>query len=148
MCIRDSSLDVFVHDNPEFLPIFSAGDDPNQNSSKVMAPSTAKNVLSIGASTTNVSGSVANFSSLGPSLDGRVKPDLVAPGVAICSGRAEEAKIPSGWSCGTGSHSSGDELYMSLSGSSQATAVAGGSVSLIREYLRDCLLYTSDAADE
>ena len=131
------SLDVFVHDNPEFLPIFSAGDDPNQNSSKVMAPSTAKNVLSIGASTTSPSGSVANFSSLGPSLDGRVKPDLVAPGVAICSGRAEEAAIPSGWSCGTGSHSNGDELYMSLSGSSQATAVAGGSVSLIREFLRE-----------
>tara|TARA_B110000444_G_scaffold157504_2_gene147267 strand:- start:3333 stop:8111 length:4779 start_codon:yes stop_codon:yes gene_type:complete len=140
------SLDVFVHDNPEFLPIFSAGDDPNQNSSKVMAPSTAKNVLSIGASTTNISGSVANFSSLGPSLDGRVKPDLVAPGVAICSGRAEEAKIPSGWSCGTGSHSSGDELYMSLSGSSQATAVAGGSVSLIREYLREHVGVSSPTA--
>ena len=101
------------------------------------SPSTAKNVLSIGASTTSPSGSVANFSSLGPSLDGRVKPDLVAPGVAICSGRAEEAAIPSGWSCGTGSHSNGDELYMSLSGSSQATAVAGGSVSLIREFLRE-----------
>ena len=66
-----------------------------------------------------------------------MKPDLVAPGVAICSGRAEEATIPSGWSCGTGSHSNGDELYMSLSGSSQATAVAGGSVSLIREFLRE-----------
>jgi len=75
------SVDVFVHDNPEFLPIFSAGDDPGQNASKVMAPSTGKNVLSVGASTTNPSGSVANFSSLGPSLDSRVKPDLVAPGV-------------------------------------------------------------------
>ena len=40
-----------------------------------------QNVLSIGASTTNLSGNVANFSSQGPSLDGRVKPDLVAPGV-------------------------------------------------------------------
>ena len=57
-----------------------------------MAPSTAKNVLSIGASTTNPSGNVANFSSQGPSLDGRVKPDLVAPGVSICSGRIEEAQ--------------------------------------------------------
>ena len=36
------SVDVFVHDNPEFLPIFSAGDDPGQNASKVMAPSTGK----------------------------------------------------------------------------------------------------------
>ena len=131
------SLDVFVHDNPDFLPIFSAGDDPNQNASKVMAPSTAKNVLSIGASTTNPIGSVANFSANGPSLDGRVKPDLVAPGVSICSGRAEEAAIPVGLSCGSATHSNGNDMYMSLTGSSQATAVAGGSVSLIREFIRE-----------
>ena len=131
------SVDVFVHDNPEFLPIFSAGDDPGQNASKVMAPSTGKNVLSVGASTTNPSGSVANFSSLGPSLDSRVKPDLVAPGVSICSGRAQEAAIPVGWTCATGTHANGNNMYMSLSGSSQATAVAGGSVSLIREFIRE-----------
>ncbi|RJU89126.1 MAG: hypothetical protein DWC02_00470 [Candidatus Poseidoniales archaeon] len=131
------SLDVFVHDNPDFLPLFSAGDDPGQNASRVMSPSTAKNVLSIGASTTDPSGSVANFSARGYSLDGRVKPDLVAPGVSICSGRAEEASIPSGSSCGVGSHSNGNDMYMSLSGSSQATAVAGGSVSLIREFIRE-----------
>ena len=131
------SVDIFVHDNPEFLPIFSAGDDPGQNASKVMAPSTGKNVLSIGASTTNPSGSVANFSSLGPSLDSRVKPDLVAPGVSICSGRAQEAAIPVGWTCATGTHANGNNMYMSLSGSSQATAVAGGSVSLIREFIRE-----------
>ena len=131
------SLDVFVHDNPDFLPIFSAGDDPAQNASKVLAPSTAKNVLSIGASTTNPAGSVANFSSQGPSLDGRVKPDLVAPGISLCSGRGKDASIPIGLSCGTGTHSNGENLYMSLSGSSQATAVAGGSISLIREFIRE-----------
>ena len=131
------SLDVFVHDNPDFLPIFSAGDDPAQSASKVLAPSTAKNVLSIGASTTSPAGSVANFSSQGPSLDGRVKPDLVAPGVSLCSGRAAAASIPTGSSCGTGTHSNGEDLYMSLSGSSQATAVAGGSISLIREFIRE-----------
>ena len=140
------SVDVFVNDNPEFLPIFSAGDDPSQNSSSVMAPSTAKNVLSVGASTTNPSGSVANFSSLGPSLDGRVKPDVVAPGVAICSGRAEEAAIPVGTNCGSGNHANGNGMYMSLSGSSQATAVAGGSVSLIREFIREDVGITTPTA--
>ena len=141
------SVDIFVHDNPEFLPIFSAGDDPGQNASKVMAPSTGKNVLSIGSSTTTPSGSVANFSSQGPSLDSRVKPDLVAPGVSICSGRAEEAAFPIGWSCGSGTHSTnGNDLYMSLSGSSQATAVAGGSVSLIREFIREDVGISSPSA--
>ena len=131
------SVDVFVKDNSDFLPVFSAGDDPSQNASKVMAPSTGKNVLSIGASTTNPSGSVANFSSLGPSLDGRVKPDLIAPGVDICSGRAQEAAIPTGSNCGSGQHANGNGLYMSLTGASQATAVAGGSISLIREFIRE-----------
>ena len=141
------SVDVFVHDNPEFLPIFSAGDDEGQNASKVMAPSTAKNVLSVGASTTNPAGSVANFSAQGPSLDSRVKPDLVAPGVSICSGRADAASAPIGLTCGTGTHAnSGNPLYMSISGSSQATAVAGGSVSLIREFIREDVGITSPSA--
>ncbi len=140
------SVDVFVKDNPDFLPIFSAGDDTGQNASKVMAPSTAKNVLSIGATTTNPSGAVANFSSQGPSLDGRVKPDMVAPGVSICSGRAEEATIPVGTACGSGTHSNGNGMYMALSGSSQATAVAGGSVSLIREFIREDVGISSPSA--
>ena len=131
------SVDVFVKDNPEFLPIFSAGDDSGQNSSMVLSPSTAKNVLSVGASTTNPSGMTANFSANGPSLDSRVKPDLVAPGVSICSGRGFEASAPMGFSCASGTHSNGVNMYMTLSGSSQATAVAGGSVSLIREFIRE-----------
>ena len=129
------SLDVFVRDNPEFLPIFSAGDDVHQDPSRIMPPSTAKNVLSVGA-TTN-SGTMANFSAQGPSMDGRVKPDIVAPGVGICSGQAEEATAPMGWSCASGTHSNGNSMYMTLDGSSQATAVVGGTVSLTREYIRE-----------
>ena len=131
------SVDVFVNDNPDLLPIFTAGDDQNQQSSRIMAPSTAKNVLSIGASTTNPTGSVANFSANGFALDGRVKPDLVAPGVMICSGRAQEAAIATGGSCGSGTHANGNDMYMTLTGTSQATAVAGGSISLIREFIRE-----------
>ena len=100
-------------------------------------PSTAKNGLSIGASTTSSIGEVANFSANGYSKDGRVKPDLVAPGVLICSGRAQEAAIAIGGNCGSGTHANGNGMYMTLSGTSQATAVAGGSISLIREYLRE-----------
>ncbi len=140
------SVDVFVKDNPDFLPIFSAGDDSGQNSSMVLSPSTAKNVLSVGASTTNPSGLTANFSANGPSLDSRVKPDLVAPGVSICSGRGFEASTPMGFSCASGTHSNGVNMYMTLSGSSQATAVAGGSVSLIREFIREDVGISSPSA--
>ena len=136
------SVDQFVHDEPSLLPVFSVGDRGGQGSSQVSAPSTAKNVLSVGVSTTGSSGSTAQgsvdtVSSEGPTLDGRIKPDVVAPGIEICSGRAEEAKSPSGFACGTGTHSNGDPLYMLLSGTSQSTAVAGGLASLTREFLRE-----------
>ena len=80
---------------------------------------------------------MANFSSNGYTLDGRIKPDLVAPGVGICSGRAEEANNVNGLTCGQGTHQNGAGLYMSLSGSSQATAIAGGATALVREYIRE-----------
>ncbi|MCH1442293.1 MAG: S8 family serine peptidase [Candidatus Poseidoniaceae archaeon] len=128
------STDQYVSNNKFLLPIFSVGDNGGSGSSKITAPGTAKNVLSIGSS---VNGSVSSYSSEGPTLDGRIKPDLVAPGDGICSARAEEAISVAGSVCGTGTHSNGLSMYMQLSGTSQATAVAGGSASLAREYLRE-----------
>ena len=128
------STDQYVSNNKYLLPVFSVGDNGGSGASKITAPGTAKNVLSIGSS---VNGSVSSYSSEGPTLDGRIKPDLVAPGDGICSARAEEAKNVVGTVCGTGAHSNGRSMYMQLSGTSQATAVAGGSASLTREYLRE-----------
>jgi len=145
------SVDQFVLDEPKVLPIFSVGDRGANGASQISPPSTAKNVLSVGVSTTGTDstaspGSVDSISSQGPTLDGRIKPDVVAPGIELCSGRAEEAKSPSGFSCGAGTHADGDPLYMSLSGTSQATAVAGGIASLTREYLREQVGLTSPSA--
>ena len=56
----------------------------------------------------------------GPPLDGRIKADLVAPGVNICSGQAEESLTPFGTSCGSDSHANGASMYMEMSGTSQA----------------------------
>ena len=132
------SVDILVHDKPDVLPLFSVGDRGAQGANQVTAPGTAKNVLAIGASGTGTTlGTVASFSSNGPSLDGRIKPDLVAPGVDVCSGRAEEAAAPPGLSCTSETHSSGTEMYTSLSGTSQATAVAGGVAALTREFIRE-----------
>ena len=145
------SVDQFVFDEPKLLPIFSVGDRGANGASQISPPSTAKNVLSVGASTTGTGstaspGSVASISSQGPTLDGRIKPDVVAPGIELCSGRAEEAKSPSGVACGTGTHADGDPLYMSLSGTSQATALAGGIATLTREYLREQVGLNSPSA--
>jgi len=48
------------------------------------APGSLPNVLSVGA--IDVNGNIAEFSSRGPTPDGRIKPDVVAPGVNIFSG--------------------------------------------------------------
>ena len=142
--LESRSMDVFATDYPGFIPVFAVGDDPMQGSSAVAPPSTAKNVLSIGASDGT---SVANFSALGPVLDGRIKPDLVAPGVNICSTRAEEARYPAGTACGTGTHSNGDSLYMSLSGTSPATAVGASGAALMRQFLREEAGISGPSAD-
>lgn len=142
------SVDLLVNQKNTVLPLFSAGDRGTSGSSQVAAPSTGKNVLSVGTSETGaLTGTVANISSLGPSLDGRIKPDIVAPGIDICSGLAEEAKSPSGSSCATGVHADGTtNLYMTLSGSSHATAIAGGTTALVREFLREQVNINSPSA--
>ncbi len=47
----------------------------------VMAPADADSILACGA--LDVNDSIANFSSLGPTSDGRIKPDICAPGVNV-----------------------------------------------------------------
>lgn len=141
------SVDLLVSDKNTVLPLFSVGDRGSHGSSQVSAPATAKNVLAVGTTHTGVlAGSVSNTSSQGPSLDGRIKPDIVAPGMDICSGLAEEAKSPAGFGCGTGTHSDGSSLYMSLSGSSHATGIAGGATALVREFLREEMAINSPSA--
>ena len=139
MYTADSRIvDLYVKDHPTFLPIFAVGNENNGSSSSILPPSTSKNGLSIGAVTyASSSPEVASFSGQGPTLDGRIKPDLVAPGVNICSGQAEESLTPFGTSCGSDSHANGASMYMEMSGTSQATAVAGGASALVREFLRE-----------
>ena len=134
------SADSFLVDYPRFLVLFSAGD---LGSGGITPPGTAKNVLTVGASTTgsygsDPEGSVAISSSIGTTNDGRIKPDLVAPGVSICSARAEEAILANGGPCSTATHSDGQtSLYMTLNGSSMATPVVAGAAAMARQYLRE-----------
>ena len=144
------SADLFINEFPEFLVIFSAGD---LSESGVTSPATAKNVLSVGTSTTGSFasepiGSVSNESSSGPTTDGRIKPDLVAPGVMICSARAEEASLASGGPCSDSVHEDGTTpKYMTLSGSSMATPVVAGASAMARQFLREDLGINTPRSD-
>lgn len=68
--------------------------------SSVLSPAQAKNVVAVGSSqsggeTGKDIGTVSYFSSRGPTLDGRIKPDVVAPGDSTFSASAD----PTGASC-------------------------------------------------
>ncbi len=76
----------------------------------------------------NPDGMVA-FSSRGPVLDGRIKPDVVAPGTFILSTRSRVTQSE-GWEL------SADPLYMFEGGTSMATPLVAGCVANIRAFLR------------
>lgn len=75
---------------------------------------------------------VVAFSSRGPTRDGRVKPDVVAPGTFILSTRSTQiAPNNKAWAAFPPS-----PLYFHMGGTSMATPLVAGGVALIREYLR------------
>jgi len=82
-------------------------------------PATAKNVISVGAvySDSNV---VTIFSSWGPTDDGRIKPDIVAPGSQL----SEDFGVTS---CGEGG------TYATMSGTSMAAPIVTGTLALLAE---------------
>ena len=58
----------------------SVGNDANQGGPNTLnAPADGDSVIAVGA--VNISGTIASFSSYGPTADGRIKPDVVADGV-------------------------------------------------------------------
>lgn len=75
---------------------------------------------------------MAPFSSRGPCDDGRVKPDLVAPGTDIISARSRGGISGDGWGVVTGTTN-----YMYEGGTSMATPLTAGAAALVRQYLSE-----------
>ena len=112
--------------------LFAAGND-GPNSGTVSPPATAKNIISVGNHQNRFSGSpdtMMSGSSRGPTEDGRIKPDLVAPGGFVRSCRAQEATD-------TGSNTWANTYYLEYTGTSMATPNAAGAALMIREYLEE-----------
>ncbi|ACX51263.1 S-layer domain protein [Ammonifex degensii KC4] len=135
-------IDRFCYQHPDFLPVFAAGNGGPAPGS-LTAEACAKNALVVGATEnprplfgTYDPTKVADISSRGPTQDGRLKPDLVVPGMGIvgpCS-RLVTSNLP------------GNPLYLRGDGTSQAAAVAAGGALLVREYLEQTGYHSPPAA--
>jgi serine protease AprX len=77
---------------------------------------------------------IVAFSSRGPCIDNRFKPDIVAPGTNILSTRSSKAK-KQGWGLLPWNDPK-KQFYMYMGGTSMATPLTAGAVALIRQYLR------------
>ncbi|MDH7571454.1 MAG: S8 family serine peptidase, partial [Armatimonadota bacterium] len=83
---------------------------------------------------------MAAFSSRGPCADGRVKPDVVAPGTNIVSALSKAPGAGTGW----GPHSDPDYCYNG--GTSMACPLAAGAAVLVREYFVERRSHVPSAA--
>lgn len=121
--LQDASTDAYIYANPDFLNLYAAGNE--YSSRTIRNPGIAKNVLTIGAmlNSTN-STQIASFSSRGPTLDNRIKPNIMAPG--------DGTNLWAGLWSANGAGTSG---YKGMSGTSMATPATNGAIGLIRQYL-------------
>jgi hypothetical protein len=120
-------MDDFTWGNETFLFTVANGNSGGSPSDgSIWAPATAKNVLSVGLTTNGAAASLADdlvgWSSRGPVVDGRRKPDLVAPGSAVVSANS------------TASHSDANCSTVGKSGTSMAAPTVAGALLLARQY--------------
>ena len=154
---KDCLILVAIGNNGENT-VKGRGIDPTSLNS----PGAAKNCLTVGASENNRKGEftktygnwwpkefpyapfhsdkmadtiddVVAFSSRGPCLTGRRKPDVIAPGTFVLSTRSSQIAVNNyGWN----SFPAAKKDYMFMGGTSMATPLVAGCAALVRQYLR------------
>ncbi|WP_282563035.1 PKD domain-containing protein [Tahibacter amnicola] len=113
--------DNVTRDRDDLVLLFAAGNDASAcpAGNNVGSPGNAKNVITVGATSRGTAANgMASFSSRGPTIDSRTKPDITAQGSSIVSAGRN--------ACGTAT----------MSGTSMATPTAAGLAALVREYLQ------------
>ncbi len=101
--------------------ICAAAGNSGPGAKTIGPPGCARYVITVGA--VDDSDRMARFSSRGPTADGRVKPDIVFPGVGIVAAQA----------AGTRLGKVVEEGYITIDGTSMATPHASGVAALMRQ---------------
>ena len=155
--MRDASAST--PGNQEMVEVFSAGNDGDGNGNpadpkgdegygSITSPGTAKNVITVGAAesvrdsgtdgcgVTNAgadnASDIINFSGRGPTQDGRMKPDVVAPGTHITGASPQHAGYSGAGVCNA--TFAGSAFYSLVSGTSQAAPHVSGAAALLRDW--------------
>jgi hypothetical protein len=138
-------VDAYLSENEDFFILFAAGNSGHDGASSIIAPGNAKNCLSVGAAQNRgvigdkaleQNSRVASFSSLGPTFDGRIKPDVVAPGDYIMSAFAGPIENLHA-AMAAGEKVDGTCAVHQMSGTSMATPVTAGTAILVRQFFMD-----------
>ncbi len=126
---RDIEIDDTLWATEDLLIAFSAGNS-GSGAGTIGHPAHAKHALTVGALNHGASTTIVGFSSRGPTTDGRRKPDIQAPGVAIISARGndDDASPPANLN---------DAGTASLSGTSMSSPTVAGGAALMRQYFVD-----------
>lgn len=134
--VRDADSEM-PGDQPIILA-FSAG-NAGPGSQTVNSPAVGKNVIAAGASQNNRRGfflygdgpdATADFSSRGPCEDGRLKPDVVAPGTWVASLQSWSASEVNAWLPISGN-------YQYQGGTSQASPHVSGAAAVFVQFYRE-----------
>ncbi|MBM3316126.1 hypothetical protein FJY71_09900, partial [candidate division WOR-3 bacterium] len=115
-----ATFDLFSWRNKDVQTIKSCGNQGQSSQYRITEPGNSKSIISCGALGNGLNATqLASFSSRGPAPDGRIKPDVCAPGDDIYSAQ-------SGSSNG----------YVSMGGTSMAAPCVNGGIGQLRSYLR------------
>lgn len=134
--VRDS--DFQAEGSQEMAYVFAAGNS-GPGAQTLITPGVGKNVITVGASQSarevlyiyeDGIDAMADFSSRGPTEDGRYKPDIVAPGTWISSTRSSRAPGGNEW-LGI------DDHYVYMGGTSMSSPLATGAAAVIIQYFRE-----------
>jgi serine protease AprX len=116
----------------EGITVIVAGGNDGPKPMTISVPGNTPYVVTVGAFTDNYTPTdwnddyIAEFSSAGPTLDGFVKPELVAPGAHMTS-----TMMPSSYIARNHDANWVSSQYFSMAGTSQAAAVVSGVTALV-----------------